>query len=217
MDEDMMIPLVQKQSRIKVHQEVFTEYLIRIWEDIGNPSEWVEELDTIRSASENDVVVLDICSDGGSLDTAMMFHRELAASNAKTIAIIGPSCSSAASIIALSCDEHVISEMSSLMSHTSTYLIGGKDVDIHTHAMFSRKQLVKFFKSVYSGFFDDTEIEDMVKGSPFYIDSEELEQRLERMYTYREQPITVVDELHEPVDTSCLIDSCDEVFETVQH
>ncbi|WP_373033406.1 ATP-dependent Clp protease proteolytic subunit, partial [Sulfurovum sp.] len=184
-DNLMLLP---KQSRIStdVQTQSFHTHIIKVWEDIGEPMDWADELDLINSSSENDTIVLDICSDGGYLDTAMLFNRALRSTAAHTVAIIGPSAASAASVFALSCKEWVLDETSSLMAHTSSYKIGGKDTDILEHANFSRKQLRNLYESVYTGFLSDDEIEDVIKGTPFYFDAQQLADRLDRLTEYRE-------------------------------
>lgn len=181
-----IFPLIQKPSRITTNSQVAHTHVIKVWEDIGAPNEWVEELDLINGASELDTIVLDICSAGGYLDTAMLFNRSLRSTAAHTIAVIGPEASSAASVFALSCREWILDETSSLMCHTSSYRIGGKDTDILEHANFSRKQLRNLYESVYSGFLSQEEIEDVIKGTPFYFDADQLAERLDNLTEYRQ-------------------------------
>ena len=189
MQHDNLMLLPQK-SRISTNSHTANTYVIKVWEDIGEPMDWVEELDIIQNAGEMDTIVLDICSDGGYLDTAMLFNRALRSTVAHTVAVIGPSAASAASEFALSCREWVLDETSSLMAHTSSYKIGGKDTDILEHANFSRKQLRNLYESVYSGFLTETEIEDVIKGTPFYFDHEQLAERLDNLSAYREDQET---------------------------
>lgn len=181
-----IIPLIQKPNRITSSQQVANTYFIKIWEDIGEPSDWQEELDIINTCGEQDTVVLDICTHGGSADTAALFNRALRSCHGHTVGIIGPACSSAGSIIALSCAEWILDETSQLMCHTSTYGMLAKDTDIFEHANFARKSLRNLFESVYSGFLTEDELEDVIKGTPFYFDAGQLEQRLNNLTEYRQ-------------------------------
>lgn len=178
--------LMQKPSRISTTQQVANTHVIQIWEDIGYPDDFREEINLINNATEMDVIVLDLCTDGGLLDTAMLFNRALNSTAAHTVAIIGPSCASAGSLMALSCKEFILDKTSSLMCHTSSYKIGGKDTDILEHANFSRKQLRNLYENVYKGFLTDDEILDVIKGTPFYFDAQDLEQRLDNLEEYRQ-------------------------------
>jgi ATP-dependent protease ClpP protease subunit len=161
-------------------------HVIRIHEDISEPSNWSDELDLINGASEQDTIVLDVCSPGGYLDTAMLFHRSLNNCAAHTVAIIGPECASAASVISLSCREWILDDTSSLMIHTSSYSLGGKDTDILEHANFSRGQLKRLYEKVYSGFLSTDDLSDVIKGTPFYFSAEQIADRLDALTEYRE-------------------------------
>lgn len=177
--------LLPKPNRITTSSQTANTYFIKVWEDIGEPSEWQEELDVIGNCNEMDTVVLDICTHGGSADTAALFNRALRSCAGNTVGIIGPACSSAGSIIALSCAEWILDDTSQLMCHTSTYGMLAKDTDIFEHANFARKSLRNLFESVYSGFLSPDELEDVIKGTPFYFDADQLAERLDRLTDYR--------------------------------
>ena len=190
MNEEIIgMGMFPKESRVSTSSQVCHTHVIQLYEDITHPSEYREELNLINNASDMDTIVLDICTDGGVMDTAMLFKRALFNTTAHTVAIIGPSCSSAGSIIALSCKEHVLDDTSNLMIHTSTYGLVAKDTDIFEHANFSRKQLRKLYEDVYSGFLSLEDLEDVIKGTPFYFDADDIAERLEKMYAYRANKI----------------------------
>lgn len=182
-----MIPLQTRPNRVTTSSHTSNTYMIKLWEDIVEPEHYMEELDIINSCSEYDTVVLDISTAGGSGETAALFNRALRNCNGHTVAIIGPSCASAGSIIALSCREWVLDDTSELMCHTATWGMVAKDTDIFEHANFSRKQLRRLFESVYLGFLTPQELDDLIKGTPFYFDAEELEERLQNLTEYRNE------------------------------
>lgn len=182
-EELMLLP---QKSRISSSNNGGMTHVIRIHEDISEPTNWSDELDLINSCSEQDVIVLDVCSAGGYLDTAMLFHRSLNNCAGHTIAIIGPECASAASVIALSAREWILDDTSSLMIHTSSYSLGGKDTDILEHANFSRNQLKRLYEKVYSGFLSSEDLSDVIKGTPFYFSAEQIADRLDNLQEYRQ-------------------------------
>ncbi len=181
-EELMLLP---QKSRISSSHNGGMTHVIRIWEGIGEPSEWTEEIDLINSVGSEDCIVLDVCTPGGYLDTAMLFHRALKNCEAHTIAIIGPETASAGSVIALSAREWILDDTSSLMIHTSSYSLGGKDTDILEHANFSRNQLKRLYENVYSGYLSTEEISDVIKGTPFYFSAEQIAERLDSLTEYR--------------------------------
>lgn len=190
MNENLMF--FPNKSRITTNTDTINTHIVKLWDDIGIPCEYQEEIDLIDSAGPDDVIVLDLCTDGGVMDTAALFNRALRSTAAHTVAVIGPSCASAGSIIALSCREFVIDNTSSLMLHTSSYGFGrSKDVDIFEHANFSRKSLRRLYEDVYSGFISKDQLEDVIKGQPFYFDCDELGERLDALHEYRTNLVQV--------------------------
>ena len=183
-NEDMMF--FPQKSRISSSHTGGMTHVIRIHEDITEPSNWSDELDLINGASESDTVVLDLCTDGGDLHTAMLFVRALNNCAAHTVGILGPQVASAGSIMGLSCREWILDDTSSLMIHTSSYGIMAKDTDIFEHANFSRQQLKRLYENVYKGFLSDDELSDVIKGTPFYFDAENIADRLDALTEYRQ-------------------------------
>ena len=185
-DNLMLLP---KPNRIRTETRTDEQYthIIEIYEALEQPTDWSDELHLINTASEMDTIVLDICTPGGCGDTAFLFNRALRSTQAHTIAIIGPQCSSAGSILALSCREWVLDETSEMMLHTSQYGMIGKEVDVYEHVTFSRKRLEKLFNIAYKGFLSDDEIKMLIAGTPMYFDSEDLAERLDSLTMHREE------------------------------
>jgi ATP-dependent protease ClpP protease subunit len=181
-EELMLLP---QKSRITSSHNGGMTHVIQIHEPISEPTEWSDELALINGCSEQDTIVLDLCTPGGLLDTAMLFVRSLNSCAGHTVAIIGPEVASAGSIIGLSCREWILDDTSTLMIHTSSYGIGGKDTDILEHANFSRQQLKRLYENVYRGFLSTDELSDVIKGTPFYFDAENIADRLDNLQEYR--------------------------------
>lgn len=190
MENEEIIPILpfNKPNRIKTQSHALESFvhIIKIYEGLERPTDWTEELDIINQAGQDDTIVLDLCTPGGCLSTALLFNRALTSTLAHTVAIIGPECSSAGSVIALSCQEHILDRTSELMCHTSQFGIVGKEVDIFEHVTFSRRRLEKLFNIVYSGFCTQAEINSMIDGKPMYFDGDDLANRLENLYEYRD-------------------------------
>jgi ATP-dependent protease ClpP protease subunit len=181
-EELMLLP---QKSRITSSHSGGMTHVIQIHEDITEPSNWSDEFALINGVGEQDTIVLDLCTPGGDLYTAMLFVRSLNSCAGHTVAILGPEVASAGSIIALSCREWILDDTSSLMIHTSSYGIMAKDTDIFEHANFSRQQLKRLYENVYRGYLSDEELSDVIKGTPFYFDAEHIAERLDSLQEYR--------------------------------
>ena len=73
----------------------------------------------LNNATEQDLVVLNINSGGGHLDSAISIIDALKNTRANTLAWISGSCYSAASLIALNCQNLEVGEFATLMCHNS--------------------------------------------------------------------------------------------------
>ncbi len=216
-DNLMLLP---KPNRIRTETRTNEQHthIIEIYEALEQPTDWSDELHLINTASEMDTIVLDITTPGGCGDTAFLFNRALRSTQAHTVAIIGPQCSSAGSILALSCREWILDETSEMMLHTSQYGMIGKEVDVYEHVTFSRKRLEKLFNIAYKGFLSDDEIKMLIAGTPMYFDSEDLAERLDNLTAYREEMEEQV--CNDPECTDCTdcnqdsIPSIDSIIET---
>ena len=168
------------QSRVTLVQDVRNTFYIRLARSITEVDDFSEELQALMAAGENDTVHLEIISGGGSLDTCIMIRRALAQCKAKTVAWIGPTCASAATAIALGCDEWEVDDMSSFMVHTGSFAPGwGKARDVEAATLHNVRQIERFIRTVYKGFLTEEEMHRVLDGKEMYIDGEELVQRLQ--------------------------------------
>lgn len=176
------------QSRVTLVQDIRNTFYIRLARPITEIDDFAEELQALMAAGEQDTVHLEIVSGGGSLDTCIMIRRALAQCKAKTVAWIGPMCASAATAIALGCDEWEVDDMSSFMVHTGSFAPGyGKARDVEAATLHNVRQIERFVKTVYSGFLSEDEIHRVLDGKEMYLDGEELVQRLSAFATARQE------------------------------
>lgn len=168
------------QSRVTLVQDVRNTFYIRLCRPITEIDDFAEELQALMAASEQDTVHLEIVSPGGSIDTCIMIRRALSQCKAKTIAWIGPTCASAATAIALGCDEWEIDDMSSFMVHTGSFAPGwGKARDVEAATLHNVRQIERFLRTVYKGFLTEDEMHRVLEGKEMYIDGDDLATRLQ--------------------------------------
>ena len=175
----------QSPNNIMVTQNTVNRFDIRIMRDIEAPEHFVEELAAIDSAQAGDEIHLHLCTDGGSLHTALLIRKALMRTPAHTRAHIGPNCCSAGTVLALSCDEWEIDEFSTFMIHAATFGIFGKHNEVKGQYEFKEKWLPKVFDSVYTGFMSEEEIQQILAGKDFWFTADELNERLTYYAEYR--------------------------------
>ena len=158
------------------------KYEFYLDEDIRSPRYYRGLVDVLLNvATPADVIVLNINSDGGNLDSAVAIIEALKRTQAETVAVITGRCCSAASLIALSCRNIDVGEFAVLMVHEVTFGAGGSTKDVKGQGEFEHRMIEKLYKSVYKHFLTEKEIEDVLDNRTIWMDSEEILERLEQM------------------------------------
>lgn len=179
--EDMDFVLPTEQLAYTCSDVVSTKYEFHLDQDILEPSYYRNLITVLNNATENDLIVLNINSQGGMLDSAINIMDALSNTRAHTLAYTTGSCYSAATLIALSCNSVEVGEFSNWMIHDGSYGVVSKSTDIVNRASFENKFIRKLFKKVYVPFINETELEDIMRGLDLWLTSEEVQERLDNM------------------------------------
>ena len=150
-------------------------------EDIKEPSYYRSLIEVLNNATEQDLVVLNINSGGGQLDSAISIIDALRNTRANTLAWISGSAYSAAGIVALSCQNLEVGEFATLMCHNSQYGLGGYTTDIKDRAVFEHKMISKIMHSVYKHFLSVDEVEAVLSNKTIWMDADEIVERFTKM------------------------------------
>lgn len=146
--------------------------------EIKEPSEYVDWLNIINTAGENDCIFIHINSPGGLLDTAIQLRESLLNCSAHTIASVEGECCSAATFILLSCKETRLCKSSRFMIHSASWGLAGKSHEIYSSIDFDKKWFKDIFNDIYSGFLKEDELEKVLSGSDLWMNSDEVYERL---------------------------------------
>ena len=180
-DDLEVLPIFPNQSQKLLRKEMTsTLYEYYLVGEIGDASEYIELCDVLRSANENDQVVIRINSCGGMLSTANMIINAILESNAHVHGVIEAMCASAATFILLACHSYSLGEEAEMMIHTSSSYYGGKEHEQHSYVLHSRKKIHRMMHERYEGLLDIEEIKSVLNGSDMWLDRDELAERLER-------------------------------------
>lgn len=178
----------QPANRISVRTMVANEYNIRLTRDISEPDDFADEFHVLDSATEDDVIRMDILTNGGDMDTAVMLIRAMDKCPANILGWIGPTCASAGTAIALACDGWEVDEMSSFMIHSGSFgTPRGKAMDIARFTEHNIKMIEKFVRQIYTGFLTEEELILVLDGREMYFEGQELVQRLENYGNLRQE------------------------------
>lgn len=161
-----------------VNSTVSNEIIIPIDEVVQEASYYRNVAHAVSSATGDDVVKYRINSPGGRLDGLIALLHATVGTQATVVAEIVGECHSAASILALHCDEILVGPYASMLCHSVRYGYVGKGADVEAHVKHASKTTEKLMRETYTGFLSEEEIEDLLKGRELYLDASEIIERL---------------------------------------
>lgn len=183
MNNEDVLNLLQTSEQLdySVSSITHNKFEFNLDEDIKEPSYYRNLIEVLNNATEQDLVVLNINSGGGHLDSAISIIDALRNTRANTLAWISGSCYSAASLIALNCQNLEVGEFATMMAHNSQYGLGGYTTDIKDRAVFEHKMISKIMHSVYKHFLSVDEVEAVLANKTIWMDADEIVERFAKM------------------------------------
>ena len=183
MNNEDVFDLLQSSEQLDYSLSSIThnKFEFNLDEDIKEPSYYRNLIEVLNNATEQDLVVLNINSGGGHLDSAISIIDALRNTRANTLAWISGSAYSAAGIVALSCQNLEVGEFATLMCHNSQYGLGGYTTDIKDRAVFEHKMISKIMHSVYKHFLSVDEVEAVLSNKTIWMDADEIVERFTKM------------------------------------
>ena len=179
-------------SFIKTQRQDMFSHQVSFDKVIGEPHLYRDLINLLYMADENTEFNFFINSPGGNLSAAMAIIEAMKSSEALIRAIITGEMHSAASMIALNCQEIIVTDSAHALIHTGSYGTGGDAHKIQSHVDFSTKLINKILDTTYSGFLNSTELADVKRGIEFWFDSEEIKSRLDSRKQYLEEKSKIV-------------------------
>jgi len=154
-------------------------YRVYLDESVKMPSYYSAVFDMLLGAKQHDTVTFFISSPGGRIDGLNVLLEGIRLSEASVCATLVGDCSSAASILALNCDQIIVLDSATMLCHNASYGSSGKAADIAAHVTHFTKVAEKLMRSTYEGFLSEAEIQQMLDGKEFYFDADEIRSRIE--------------------------------------
>lgn len=185
-EDIFMMPSFSK--RVEIYP-IARRIVIRINSPIGEPDEWSEEVSAIQTATENDIIHIYINSPGGNLFTTTELLSAMLQSKAHIITEITSEACSAGMLLFLAGHEFMVSDDASAMCHGASYGAYGTQGQIHDNVMHSTKHLTKLAYKYYEGFLETDEIERLLEGKEYWMEAEEIIERLEKRADYWEKKL----------------------------
>lgn len=143
----------------------------------------------LKHAPAEATVTLHLNTPGGYLHSAMMLVDAIKNAKAKTVAYLTGTVASAGTIIALSCDELIVSDHLSFMIHNySASGLSGKAHELKAYQTFTDLNTEKDFRFFYKNFLTEKEMNSVIDGQDLWMNSEEVIRRWTNKVSKKEEP-----------------------------
>ena len=164
---DNILPVISEENK-------HTAYITHFFEE---PSVYNKLCHKLTSANEYEEFLIVINSPGGVLDSAFMVADAIRQSKAKVTCKLVGTVASAATIVALSCDELTAAKNLAFMIHNYSTGMQGKGHELKAYQKFTDQELNKTFREYYLGFLTEDEMEDVINGRDIWLNTDEVQKR----------------------------------------
>lgn len=185
MSEDKLLPMFQ-QNKTFTTEFRGVRYDYYLTGSIGDPEDYLDLCNILRSATAQDEVIIRINSGGGQVHTGNMIINAINESEANVIGFIESMCGSMATFIFLACHTWGVSDSAEFFSHTCSYGTWGKESETFAQVDFFRKQYNGLMRKRYQAFYSEEEIDTLIRGEDIWLNADEIMQRLESYAAARE-------------------------------
>lgn len=185
MSEDKLLPMFQ-QNKTFTTEFRGVRYDYYLTGSIGDPEDYLDLCNILRSATAQDEVIIRINSGGGQVHTGNMIINAINESEANVIGFIESMCGSMATFIFLACHTWGVSDSAEFFSHTCSYGTWGKESETFAQVDFFRKQYNGLMRKRYQAFYSEEEIDTLIRGEDIWLNADEIMQRLESYADARE-------------------------------
>ena len=177
--------------------QVQTKIVVPIDESIKGPNYYRAVVQAISELSEDDTVEFTINSPGGRLDGLVSMLSALEMSPCHSVANISGSTSSAASILALHCNEIKVSPYATMMIHNTSFGAMGKVSDVVGHVQHVRDISDNLVRSTYANFLSEDEIKEVLKGQEIWLNADEIIERFTNRFKIESEFLQSIQENEE--------------------
>ena len=179
MSDNKLMPFIEPNKLFITEYHDHIRYDYYLVGDIGNPEEYLELCHALRSCGVQDEFFLRFNSGGGQVRTGNQIINAIHESPATTIGFIEHDCGSMCTFLFLACDTWGVSKYAEFFSHTVSGGNYGKESETFEASQFLRRQTHTRVREEYTSFLTDEEIEALLKGADYYLNADEIMERLE--------------------------------------
>jgi len=158
-----------------------------ISDGVEDPSNYVDMIHRIRTASQHDTIYIHLNTPGGRLDTGVQIINAMRASQARIVTVLEAEAHSLGTLIFLAGDEFIVQDNCLMMFHNFSSGTWGKGNEQHAQLEATLKWFEKLTTEIYVPFMTKAELDKILNGQDLWMDSEEIGRRLRNMVKILQQ------------------------------
>lgn len=148
-------------------------------EILSDPGPYLDMCQILKTAAPHDTIYVTLNSPGGDLYTAVQIISAIRASQADVITVIEGQASSAAAMIFISGDKHIVNEHSSMLIHHYSTTVGGKGHEVSARLVHTEDMMRLILTSgAHANFLTNTEVDKILLGQDLWLSQEQILKRL---------------------------------------
>lgn len=182
--QEMLLPkdmLLEKTIKCYTQSITITLYHFYITGDIETEVDrYIEMINTLKTAEQHDQIYIYLNTPGGDLATTVQIISAIKQSAANVTTVIEGECCSAGTLIFLSGDDFIVNDHCTLMIHNYSHGPIGKGGELKSAVDYSDKYFKKISEDFYKDFLTDEEIVAVCQDKDFWMETDEILERLER-------------------------------------
>lgn len=153
-----------------------------IYSDIGPPENYIELIQTIRTAEPHDHIYLHLNTNGGHLDTGIAIVSAIAECQGTVTTVLDSVAHSMGAILFLAGHQYIVHDCAMMMFHTFNGGFIGKSSDVDKQVQAYKRQYAMLVKKTCSKFLTTDEIKRIDNGEELWFASDLIGKRLKVLH-----------------------------------
>lgn len=176
----MLFPPMPEFDSIKYYKQALQVSIHHFYivDEIGDVPPFLDMINTLKTAEQHDTVFIYLNTPGGNLYTAIQIISAIRQSNATVVTCIEGMVASAGTLLFLAGHKHVVNPNCTFMIHNYSHGAWGKGNEVALRVKHSEHYFNKLANDLYGKFLTEDEINDVINGKDFWMESEEVLKRL---------------------------------------
>lgn len=145
-------------------------YNIYLFGVIRSANQFIGAIEVLNRATEDDVVIIHLSTDGGDLDATDTFLSAMRECEGEILVKASGGVHSAGTIILMNSPQFTLSRDFNALIHNGATGAGGKFSDFKAMAKAATFQMDKVLRRTYEGFLAPKELDEMIEGKDVWLD-----------------------------------------------